>query len=83
MKLLRNVFIIAVFSMGLSALFYYMNSEVVKTASWVDAIGEITTVAIFIFIFTFILYSIARGVTKGARAVTKKKPSNQEGLNNR
>ncbi|AWH83911.1 hypothetical protein HYN59_01735 [Flavobacterium album] len=69
--------------MGLSALFYYRNSEVVKTSSWVDEIGEIATVGVFIFIFTFILYLIARSVTKGARAITKKKPSGQEGLDKR
>lgn len=69
----------AIFSMGLSALFYYKNNDVVKTASWVDEIGEIATVGLFIFIFTFVLYLIARTVMKGAKAVTKKKPSNSEG----
>jgi len=79
MKLLRNMLIIAVFSMGLSALFFYRNNDVVKTASWADEIGEIATVGLFIFIFTFVLYLIARTAMKGAKAVTKKKPSNTEG----
>ncbi len=81
MTLLRNIMIMAIFSMGLSALFYYQNNEVVKTASWTDEIGEIATVGVFIFIFTFVVYLVARTVVKGAKAVTKKKPSNTEGLN--
>ncbi|WP_294819725.1 hypothetical protein [uncultured Flavobacterium sp.] len=79
MKLLRNIMIMAIFSMGLSALLYYKNSDVIKTASWVDEIGEIATVGLFIFIFTFVLYLIARTVVKGARTVAKKKPSDAEG----
>lgn len=81
MKFLRTVFIIAIFSFGLAGLFYYLTDDVVKTASWADSIGEIGVVGAIIFVFVSILYIIFRSIIKGAKAVTKKRPSGQEGLN--
>ncbi len=75
MKFIRTVLIIAIFSMALSALYYYLADNVVKTASWEDEIGEIATVGAFIFAFFLILYVIVKSLAKGARAVGKKKPS--------
>jgi hypothetical protein len=66
--------------MAIAGLFFYLSDDVVKYASWTDSIGEIATVGLFVFLFLFVVYIIAKGVARGAGAITKKKPSGEEGL---
>lgn len=79
MKLVKRMIFIAIVSLFLAGMFYYLTDGVVKS-TWAAMIAEIGTITLVIFIFAMIAYVIAKSVVKGTMAVRKKKPSDREGL---
>jgi|GEM_PF-2277071 len=84
MKLVRLVLIFAVVSFALSGLMFYLGDGVIQ-ASWGAKFGEMGVMAIIIFIFLIIIYSIAKAMVRGTMAARKKRNKkslpNQEGPN--
>lgn len=79
MKLIRLVLLFAVVSFAISGMMFFLGDGVIQ-ATWGAKFGEIGVMAIIIFVFLIILYSIAKAVAKGAMAARKKSlPKNQEG----
>lgn len=79
MKLIRLVLIFAVVSFAISGIMFYLGDGVIQ-ASWGAKFGEMGVMAIIIFIFLIIIYSIAKSAAKSAVALRKKSlPKNKEG----
>jgi uncharacterized membrane protein len=79
MKSLRLVLILAIFSMGIAAIFYSTNELVIKS-TWYGKLTEITIMAVPIFLVLLFIYFIGKTIGKTAGRLSKKKPSGGEGL---
>jgi uncharacterized membrane protein len=78
MKFLRIVLLLAVLSLAISWLFYYITADTI-VASWQSKLGEIGTIGIVIFVFLLIIYIIAKSAVKSALALRKKRPPQNGG----
>lgn len=78
MKLLRLIFILAIFSIGIAGIFYSTNELVIKS-TWYGKLTEIIVMAVPIFLILLFIYFIGKTIIKTTRR--NKKPSQGEGLN--
>jgi uncharacterized membrane protein len=80
MKVLRLIFILAIFSIGIAGIFYSTNELVIKS-TWYGKLTEIIVMAVPIFLILLFIYFIGKTIIKTTGRRNNKKPSQGEGLN--
>lgn len=71
MKFARLVLILAIFSLGIAAIFYSTNDLVIKS-TWYGKLTEITVMAVPIFLVLLFVYILVRTMAKTAGRLRKK-----------
>ena len=71
MKLARLVLILAIFSLGIAAIFYSTNDLVIKS-TWYGKLTEITVIAVPIFLVLLLIYFVGKTMAKTAGRLRKK-----------
>ena len=76
MKLIRRFVLLYIIALLLSSSLFFINSNVV-VSNWHTRTYEVLTVSVPVFFIVLLIYTIVRAVTKTAKAVKNKKPSDK------
>ena len=81
MKTSKRILLLAVLSLIIATVLFFINRSVIVKTSFGDKVGEIIFLSIPVFIVVLILFFVNRALIRSVKGFKNKKPSAGEGLN--
>ncbi len=79
MKIAKRLVLLYIIALLISSSLLFINSNVV-VSNWHTRVYEVLTVSLPVFLVILVIYTIIRAISKTAKGIKNKKPSDREGL---